>query len=103
MPRLSKAESARIRAEYEAKRAAAVAIVVAGVCPQCGAKLCRNLSITVMGRKDMASEFETAKQWAGESYCITEWARTPFGSWMDAAFVAYRLAELKAQIKEKTQ
>lgn len=46
MLRLSKAESASIRAEADARRAAAVAIVQAGVCPQCGAKIRRNLSMT---------------------------------------------------------
>jgi hypothetical protein len=36
-----------------------------------------------------------AKKWASEEYGITKWERTPFGSWMDAGFVAQRLAQLK--------
>src|ERR1700730_17013996 len=28
-----------------------------------------------------------------------EWARTPYGDWMDAEFVAKRTAELKAAVK----
>lgn len=42
---------------------------------------------------------EEIKQWAGEKYGIKEWARTPYGSWMDAEFVKRRLAKLKAQLK----
>lgn len=44
---------------------------------------------------------EEAKTWASERYGITEWARTPFGSWMDAAFVKERMLELKIEIQSK--
>jgi hypothetical protein len=42
--------------------------------------------------KDAA--LEAAKAWASEKYGIKEWARTPYGSWMDAGFVKRRMAEL---------
>lgn len=42
-----------------------------------------------------------ALEWAGARYKITEWAKTPFGTWMSAEFVKTRLAELKAQLKAK--
>lgn len=44
---------------------------------------------------------EAAKAWAGERFGITEWARTPYGSWMDADFVKRRTAELKAMVEAK--
>lgn len=42
---------------------------------------------------------EQAKAWASERYGIKEWAKTPYGDWMDAEFVAKRTAELKAEVK----
>ncbi len=41
-----------------------------------------------------AEQFELAKAWATERYGVKEWARTPFGSWMDAEFVKKRMAAL---------
>lgn len=45
-----------------------------------------------------AGALTKAQGWAGKKYGISEWARTPFGSWMDAGFVKSRLAELKKAI-----
>lgn len=42
-----------------------------------------------------------AKEWCEERYDITEWAKNPFGGWMDAAYVKTRVAELKALLKDK--
>ena len=39
---------------------------------------------------------EKAKEWAGQRYGITEWAKTPFDTWMDKGYVERRLAELLA-------
>lgn len=52
--------------------------------------------------ENKARKLEEAKQWASEKYGIKEWAKTPFGTWMDANFVKTRLAELKESIKIKT-
>lgn len=60
-----------------------------------------NKTFDVWGRDDKATQFEAAKAWAAERYGITEWARTPFGTWMDAGFVIHRLVELKAAVKAK--
>ena len=51
-----------------------------------------NVGGTHKEKKEIA--FAEAKAWASERYGITEWARTPFGSWMDANFVKARLKEL---------
>lgn len=37
---------------------------------------------------------DAIKQWASDKYGVQEWARTPYGSWMDAGFVKKRMAEL---------
>jgi hypothetical protein len=37
-----------------------------------------------------------ALAWAGARYKITEWAKTPFRSYMEAGFVKRRVEELKA-------
>lgn len=58
----------------------------------------------VWRRDEKAAQLEAAKAWAGEKYGITEWARSPFGGWGDAAFVKARTAELKAEmVAENTQ
>jgi hypothetical protein len=44
-----------------------------------------------------------AQEWASERYGITEWARTPFGGYGDAAYVKARLAELKRQAKASVE
>lgn len=54
----------------------------------------------VSGRHQKPGRLEQAKTWASERYGITEWAKTPYGDWMDAGFVAQRTAELKAAVKE---
>ena len=55
----------------------------------------------VPNRESKPIAFEEAKQWAGNRYKITEWVKTPFGSWMSKEFVETRLKELKQQLKEK--
>lgn len=56
-------------------------------------------TFTVRGRHEKAGRFEAAKAWASERYGIAEWAKTPYGDWMDAEFVTKRTAELKAAVK----
>lgn len=51
-----------------------------------------NAGETHKEKKEIA--LEEAKAWASERYGITEWAKTPFGDWMDADFVKARLKEL---------
>lgn len=41
---------------------------------------------------------EAAQVWASEKYKIKQWARTPYGSWMDAGFVKKRIAYLGKRI-----
>jgi len=45
-------------------------------------------------RENRAAALEEAKAWASTRYGIKEWARTPYGTWMDAFFVKERLAFL---------
>lgn len=52
-------------------------------------------TINAYGKERKRQAFEEIKKWASKQYGIKEWARTPFGSWMDAGFVKRRLAELK--------
>mgnify|MGYP001605275579 CR=1 FL=1 len=49
--------------------------------------------------KTRQEQLEVAKQWASEKYGIKEWAKTPYGAWMEAEFVKSRTAELKARVK----
>lgn len=37
---------------------------------------------------------DSAMKWAGERFGISEWARTPFGTWMEASFVKQRIEKL---------
>lgn len=53
-----------------------------------------NYDMAFRGRKNEFQVLEVAKAWASAKYGIKEWARTPFGSWMDAEFVKRRMAEL---------
>lgn len=46
MPRLTKTEKARIKAEREARQAEQLAIFATGKCPRCGRAIRRNLSMT---------------------------------------------------------
>lgn len=48
----------------------------------------------VHGRDKKAPQEAAAKTWASERFGVTEWAKTPFGTWMEKAFVERRLAEL---------
>src|SRR5579859_7779389 len=59
-----------------------------------------NKTETVGFDKDKAQVLAELKAWAGQRYKISEWARTPFGTWMDAKFVEKRMAELTAKLKE---
>ena len=54
----------------------------------------------VWDRESKVTALAEALQWAGERYKITEWAKTPFGGYMEAGFVKKRLAELKEQVKK---
>lgn len=58
---------------------------------------------SVTCRENKEPVLAEAKAWASTRYGITEWVKTPFGSYMDAGFVAKRLAELKAQYKAKKE
>jgi hypothetical protein len=58
-------------------------------------------TFNVFGKDEKETARLEAIAWATEKYGIKEWAKTPFGSYMDAGFVAKRLGELKAAIKEK--
>lgn len=42
-----------------------------------------------------AAALALAKGWASQKYGITNWAKTPFGDWMEAEFVKNRTAALK--------
>jgi hypothetical protein len=57
-------------------------------------------TVTCWGRSDKERALAEIKAWASHRYDIKEWARTPYGSWMDAKFVESRIAELKAQVKK---
>lgn len=46
-------------------------------------------------------QLDAAKEWAAARYGIKEWAKTPYGSWMDAGFVKRRVSELKQQLKQQ--
>ena len=59
-------------------------------------------SKSFLGRKQSGA-FDEAKEWASERYGIKEWARTPFGDWMDAEFVKTRVAELKRLINDNLE
>lgn len=50
------------------------------------------------GRDDKDPQEAAAKAWAAQRYGVTEWAKTPFGSWMAKAFVEARLAELLGRV-----
>ena len=41
----------------------------------------------VWGRKDRADKLSAAKMWASDKFGIVEWARDPFGSYGEAAYV----------------
>lgn len=57
-----------------------------------------NKAFKVLNRHDKQAQLDKAKAWAFTKYGITEWARTPYGSWMEAEFVKQRTAELKALV-----
>lgn len=44
-----------------------------------------------------------AKAWASERFGVKEWARTPYGSYGPADFVAARIDELNAALTEAAQ
>lgn len=48
----------------------------------------------------------SAKTWASVRYGVDQWARTPYGTYMEAAFVKERIDKLKVEAetaKERTQ
>lgn len=38
--------------------------------------------------------------WASKKYGIKKWAKTPYGSWMDEAFVKRRIKELDQAVQK---
>lgn len=60
-----------------------------------------NKVFTVWGRQDKAAKLEEAKAWASKKYKIKEWAKTPFGDYMDAKVVAARLNVLERALERK--
>ncbi len=52
-------------------------------------------TFSVRGRDDRAPRLAEAMEWASKKYEIKEWAKTPFGSMMEASFVAKRTLELQ--------
>jgi len=58
-------------------------------------------TFTVGNEAAKAPQLEAAKAWASGRYGIKKWAKTPYGDWMDAEFVAKRTAELKAAVKAR--
>jgi len=58
-------------------------------------------TFSAAGRK--AEALAEALAWAGERYKITDWAKTPFGSWMSADVIKARLAELLPKEESKSK
>jgi hypothetical protein len=54
-------------------------------------------TFSVYRRDQKAAQLDAAKAWADAQFGVTEWAKTPFGTWMDKAFVERRLADLLAR------
>ncbi|MEN6532199.1 MAG: hypothetical protein ABFD89_00955 [Bryobacteraceae bacterium] len=50
-----------------------------------------------------AESLPLALAWATVRYGIKEWARTPFGSYMDSGYVKRRLKELRKQATQKAE
>lgn len=48
----------------------------------------------VFNRAGKAISLEEAQQWAAEEFGIAEWAKTPFGSYMDKEVLEKRMVEL---------
>ncbi len=59
-----------------------------------------NKTVSVSCRERKQVVLEELMKWAGDRYGIKEWAKTPYGSYMDAEFVKRRIAELKDQSKK---
>lgn len=51
-----------------------------------------------IGTNGKSDALAAAKVWAMSNYQVYSWAKTPYGSWMDAVFVKTRLAELKKRL-----
>lgn len=62
-----------------------------------------NKSFIIMNREDVQSALSDAQKWAGKRYGIEEWAKNPFGDWMDAEFIKKRTAELLELSKKEHQ
>lgn len=61
-----------------------------------------NATFGVYRRDQKATQEVAAKAWASERYGVTEWAKTPYGTWMDKTFVEKRVAELTARAAERS-
>lgn len=62
-----------------------------------------NKTFPSASREEKPERLKEAVAWASARYHIKEWARTPFGGWMDAEFVQRRIAELKAAGEPTTE
>lgn len=58
-----------------------------------------NKSFMVMSRDEAKTALAEAQKWASDKYGIKEWAKNPFGDWMDAEFIKKRTAELLEQVE----
>ena len=61
----------------------------------------KNKTFIYSGNAEFKEKLQEAMEWCRIRYGITDWAKTPFGDWMDAAFVEARIKELLTKIKEK--
>lgn len=59
------------------------------------------LGATFADRK--ATALAAAQKWASERFGITEWARSPYGSYGEAGHVKARVAELKAEVERVSE
>lgn len=65
--------------------------------PEAGWLWNHNKPFTTSYYPSRAAALEAAKARAGKRYGITEWERTPYGTWMVKGFSKQRIAELRAK------
>ena len=58
-----------------------------------------SMHLTVHRREQKEAVLKTAMKYVTDKFGIVNFAKTPFGSWMDAEFVAKRNAEIVAILK----
>jgi hypothetical protein len=59
-----------------------------------------NKAFTVPGVAWREEKLRDAQEWCRIRYRVREWAKTPFGDWMDAGFVERRMKELATLIQK---